>query len=304
MHTIRKYIVFMISIFISVFMIYSCEDDDPVENEYVFLDHFDVQGKDTITTETGLQYVVVDEGNGLTAENGLKITFSYTAYLENDCTVVESSEEYSFRLGADYIITGLLEGLNYMKSGAKYKFIIPPGLAFGNNSYYNIPSNSTVVYDVEMVNIESDLELFTEKKNIQEYIDTNNITSDSLLNGMYFIPGTQGTGISPIAPDIVAINYTGRFPYTNVVFDTNLKDTAQVHGIYNEERSYEPLTFRMGTSMIIYGLQYGLNQMNEGGSARLILPSYLAYGPEGDQNEIPPYSTLIFDVELLQVTNM
>jgi FKBP-type peptidyl-prolyl cis-trans isomerase len=303
MHTFQNYIVVMVSVFISVFMIYSCEDDEPVKDEYVFLDHFNVQGKDTITTETGLQYVEVKEGSGLTAENGLIITFRYTAYLENDCTVVESSEEFSFRLGADYIISGLLEGLNYMKNGAKYKFILPPGLAFGENSYYNIPSNSTVVYDVEMQNIESDQELFTEKENLKEYIDTNNITSDSLLNGMYLIPDTLGTGISPVAPDIVAINYTARFPGTNEVFDTNIKDTAQIYGIYNEERAYEPLMFQMGTSIIIYGLQYGLNQMNEGGSARLILPSYLAYCDSEDNEDIPSYSTLIFDVELLQVTD-
>ncbi|MEA3443429.1 MAG: FKBP-type peptidyl-prolyl cis-trans isomerase, partial [Bacteroidota bacterium] len=60
------------------------------------------------------------------------------------------------------------------------------------------------------------------------------------------------------------------------------------------------LKFILGSDQIIQGLNEGIAKMKEGGKARLIIPSILAYG-EKQVGPIPPFSTLIFEVELLKV---
>jgi FKBP-type peptidyl-prolyl cis-trans isomerase FklB len=53
--------------------------------------------------------------------------------------------------------------------------------------------------------------------------------------------------------------------------------------------------------MVIQGLSEGIQLMNEGATYRFFIPSQLAYGSEGAGNVIPPYSTLVFQVELISI---
>lgn len=63
----------------------------------------------------------------------------------------------------------------------------------------------------------------------------------------------------------------------------------------------EPIEFVLGQGMVIPGWEEGIAMMNEGGKAKLIIPSKLAYGPNQRGNVIKPYSTLVFEVELIEV---
>jgi FKBP-type peptidyl-prolyl cis-trans isomerase FkpA len=63
----------------------------------------------------------------------------------------------------------------------------------------------------------------------------------------------------------------------------------------------DPLVFKLGTGEVIEGWDEGLQGMNVGGYRRLIVPPKLAYGSSGAGASIPPDSTLIFEVELLDV---
>ena len=62
----------------------------------------------------------------------------------------------------------------------------------------------------------------------------------------------------------------------------------------------EPYEFTLGTGRVIAGWDEGIAMMKQGGKAMLIIPSSIAYG-EVDKGQIPPYSTLVFDVELVEV---
>ena len=63
----------------------------------------------------------------------------------------------------------------------------------------------------------------------------------------------------------------------------------------------QPIEFPLGAGRVIPGWDEGIALLSPGGKATLIIPHTLAYGPNGAGGVIPPYATLIFDVELVSV---
>ena len=111
---------------------------------------------EVITTESGLQYEVVAEGEGAkpTAED--RVTVHYTGKLI-DGTVFDSSidrgEPATFSVGQ--LISGWTEGLQLMSVGSKYKMFIPQELAYGDRGAGNkIPPFSAILFEVELISIE------------------------------------------------------------------------------------------------------------------------------------------------------
>ena len=108
-----------------------------------------------ITTESGLQYEVIDEGDGAKPTRSDQVTVHYKGEL-TDGTVFDSSyergEPATFPLNR--VIPGWTEGLQLMRVGAKYKFYIPPGLGYGSRGAgSSIPPNSALIFQVELLSI-------------------------------------------------------------------------------------------------------------------------------------------------------
>jgi FKBP-type peptidyl-prolyl cis-trans isomerase FklB len=95
----------------------------------------------------------------------------------------------------------------------------------------------------------------------------------------------EGNGQKPKATTRVKVNYEGRL-LDGTVFDSSI---ARNH----------PVEFQL--SQVIAGWTEGLQTMKEGGKTRFFIPANLAYGEVGAGDTIGPNSTLIFDIELLQV---
>jgi FKBP-type peptidyl-prolyl cis-trans isomerase len=118
---------------------------------------FDVKGKDTLTTASGLRYIVVQKGNGTQAENGKTVDVHYTGYLMDGRTFdssIERGEPISFPLGQNMVIKGWEEGIALMKVGEKMRLIIPSELGYGDRGAGGvIPPNATLIFDVELVNV-------------------------------------------------------------------------------------------------------------------------------------------------------
>ena len=107
------------------------------------------------TTASGLQYIVLKEGNGDVPTTASRVKVHYHGTL-TDGTVFDSSVDKGepIEFGVTEVIKGWTEGLQLMKSGAKYKFFIPQNLAYGAQQRGAvIKPFSTLVFDVELLEI-------------------------------------------------------------------------------------------------------------------------------------------------------
>lgn len=103
-------------------------------------------------------------------------------------------------------------------------------------------------------------------------------------SGLQYKVISSGKGKSPVATDKVTVHYTGKF-VDGKVFDSSV--------------GRDPATFEVGG--VIPGWTEALQLMHEGDKWMIYLPYDIAYGERGSGNDIPPYATLIFEVELIKV---
>lgn len=109
-----------------------------------------------VTTESGLQYIVLKEGSGEQPVTSSRVKVHYHGTLI-DGTVFDSSVDKGepAEFGVTQVIKGWTEGLQLMSVGSKYKFFIPSDLAYGSNPRPGGPikANSTLIFDVELLEI-------------------------------------------------------------------------------------------------------------------------------------------------------
>lgn len=109
------------------------------------------------TTESGLQYEVVEEGSGISPDENDNVTVHYTGKTidgEVFDSSVERGEPVTFQL--NQVIRGWSEGLQLMKEGAKWKLYVPAELGYGERGTPDgsIPPNSALIFDVELISVE------------------------------------------------------------------------------------------------------------------------------------------------------
>jgi len=122
-----------------------------------------------------------------------------------------------------------------------------------------------------------------EKAEMDKYLADNKIKAKPTASGLIYIETKKGSGDSPKETDIVKVHYTGK------LLDGTVFDSSVQRG--------EPIEFPL--NQVIRGWTEGLQLMKKGGKATLVLPSSIAYGPQGAGDKIAPYSSLVFEVELI-----
>jgi FKBP-type peptidyl-prolyl cis-trans isomerase len=126
----------------------------------------------------------------------------------------------------------------------------------------------------------------TEKEMIEAYARRYNWTLQS-ASGVYFTRYRKGSGPEISAGDRVTYHYK-----LSLINGEEISGSKQGH----------PEVMRVaGGGSQVSGLHRGMTNLREGDKAKLIVPSHLAYGIAGDQDKIPPKTTLIYDLEILEV---
>ncbi len=121
-----------------------------------------------------------------------------------------------------------------------------------------------------------------------EYLAAEDITVAPTASGLYFVETEKGDGPKVESGDMVYVHYEGR------LLDGTVFDSSYDRG--------EPLEFVVGQGWVIPGWDEGITMMHVGGKATLVIPSHLGYGDKGAGPMIPAYSTLVFDVEVVDAT--
>ncbi len=223
--------------------------------------------------------------------------------LNKDQKVFDASNFYRMQLGNPMFKGDFYTALALMQVGDSVCFKLDAAGFFEKSRKRDLPvefkQGDPVYIYVRLKNILSSEDLETEKEAtyhtdfeqemnlLKNYIELTNTTVKPTASGLYYIEKKKGTGKPAEIGKTLMVHYTG------TTIDGKIFDTSLTRG--------KPLSFVLGKGQVIKGWDEGLQFMLEGGEARLIIPSNLAYGKEGYSNLILPYSTLVFEIELIEV---
>ena len=143
-----------------------------------------------------------------------------------------------------------------------------------------------------------------QKAKLLSFIEENEANATVMPSGLKVIPIKKGTGLKPKTGSKVKVNYAGYFS-TGDLFDSNVKEVAETYGKYDRRRDqaggYQPVTMDYSPeALLIPGFKEGLQQLNYGDKALLMIPSHLGYGEQGSRGVIPPNADLLFEIEIVE----
>lgn len=255
----------------------------------------------TVAPESSGVYIIpMEKGNGRCPVKGEKVELDFAASLLDGKSVGSTfgkPEKFSFVLGEGFAIQGWEEIVPKMHLGERVKAIIPCEMAYGEHSVGEIPSYANLVYDIKLLKITTAAELQAEKerteqalkadseKALQEYLNANGITEHT-ASGLYYNKMLATSGAQPQVGQTARIKFVAAF-----IDGTPLGDSDQLGGYYE---------MVIGQGKVLKGLEEGVRMMHVGEKARFVLPYPLAYGIEAYDN-IPAYSNIVFDVDLLEL---
>ncbi len=265
--------------------------------------------------ENGLHYHFFNQDKeGTKVQIGDGLLLYYALYRQDSDSLIGDSKESS-KDGSGYVQFGVSQptfkgsfedGLLMMSKGDSAAFIISADSFFLKTNRMNelpkgIKPGSFLkgIFALKEIRTKKELEenqkkqmaeiekernnyMMLEKPLLDKFLKENKINTKPTSSGLYYVEIKKGTGASPKPTDIVKVHYTGKF------LDGKIFDSSIDRG--------EPIEFPL--NQVIKGWTEGLQLMKKGGKARLILPSIIAYGPNGSQS-IHPYAPLSFDVELI-----
>jgi peptidylprolyl isomerase len=113
-------------------------------------------GGKEVVPEPGLKFEDIVVGVGISPQPGQNVTVHYTGTLENGAkfdSSLDRGEPFTFKIGVGHVIKGWDEGVMTMKVGGKRKLIIPPHLGYGSRGTGPIPPNSTLIFEVELLEV-------------------------------------------------------------------------------------------------------------------------------------------------------
>lgn len=255
-------------------------------------------------TDNGLYYRLFTNNGGENPQIGdlLELTMSCSV---NDTVVILPLTKNIIPMTEPSFWSDFVEGFSMMHKGDSASFIVDIDSSFVNLFGYNtlppqFSSTDIMRFEVRLddfypesefrfrmiENIKKNYPAETEKavSELNAYLEKNGVVAQPTSMGLYYVKTQDGTGEKPSKGSTVKAHYTG-YLLDGTVFDTSI------------ERG-EPIEFVLGVGQVIPGWDEGIALMSKGEKAVLYIPYYLAYG-DRDLGVIPPFSNLVFEVELI-----
>jgi FKBP-type peptidyl-prolyl cis-trans isomerase len=254
-------------------------------------------------TESGLYYKITTKNKtGKTPQEGDYLYFVVSLDADFDSTIVIPAQDMESSMRSSVFKGDVFEAYSLLREGEEGEFYIqadsfmmyfmrmmpPPSVKPEDMLHFTIKLKEVKSKEV----YEQEVEEFLEEKKAEEqplldkYLEEQKITAKPTASGLYYIETLKGKGVKAENGKNVEVRYTGKF-LDGTVFDSS--------------DGREPYSFVLGTGSVIKGWDEGIALMKEGGKATFIIPSVLAYEDGGGR--FPPYVTLVFDVELVKVSD-
>ena len=296
----------------------SCTEDGTeqhsIEQEQRFFDIYrEANYPDAVHQPSGIYYLENKEGDGNMPGDTSWLLIDHVAYtIPNDAVYETYLENVAYENRSIYdtaalygpykiqngvINEGFTEGVKLMREGGEATFMFTSDLGFGPTNN-RVGGYSSLKYEVRLLEVIDDIIAYEEEK-IQAYTDTiPEVQSllDTIDNVFMYYVIDDTTDGPP-----VAIDSTIEVAYKGYLTDGRVFDESTEGSTYK----FKVGDYTADTSPII-GWHLGLEKFKEGEKGRLIIPWQLAYGDYGKYSSagnvsIPPYETLVFDVEVISV---
>jgi FKBP-type peptidyl-prolyl cis-trans isomerase len=243
---------------------------------------------------TGVKVRDLKEGTGEPCQQGAKVKINYTGWLTDGIVFDSNKDKPPVEFELSGLIQGWQIGIPGMKPGGKRKLVIAPDKGYGNQAKGKIPPGSTLIFEVELISASGGTRprRTPSPTNLAKLVDGTapNADDPNLMpigdRGLKYRDIKVGDGDVVVAGAHVVMDYTGwRLP-DGKMFDSSWKPGGR------------PLDIAL--SGLIKGWQEGVPGMKVGGIRKLVIPPALGY-PSGAGEDIPPGTTLVFEVELLGI---
>ena len=138
----------------------SCDNEKKTEEDidYTAKNEADIQAYveennlTAIRSNSGLYYVIEEEGTGTQAVATSNVTVAYKGYFLNGA-VFDQSDEDGITFGLNQVIAGWTEGITYFKEGGSGILLVPAHLGYGSRDYSGIPGGSVLVFEVSLISV-------------------------------------------------------------------------------------------------------------------------------------------------------
>jgi len=269
------------------------------------------------TTPAGAQYQIFTHNTGEKIKLNDIIYFNYIQMTDKDSVLYSSfktGKPQPAQIRASQNVADLMDIFPLLTLNDSALVKVPTDSIFKGHEEARppfFPKGSKLVFIIKIIKVQSLQEAMAErtaaieKMKLQEGVETNTYIAANKLSpvttasGLKYMVTTPSKLRKPVNGDTVQVKYTGRLLNGNI-FDTNVAEDAKVAGTYDPQNPYAPITVVLGEHRVISGWEEVLGLLNEGSKAKVIIPSKLGYGEQG-QGPIPPYGTLMFDMEIVKV---
>lgn len=267
-------------------------------------------------TKYGLMYKLISDGKNPVVKSGQVLKFEYTQKLRD--SIINSSKEgipgympidsaslaeylnpvdvyRQLRKGDSLVIIYEADTIRKQRGG------LPPFLKTKDKLFFTLkvteilPSIEAAEQDYK-ASMESGNKAQLEKdlKILSDYLKSKNITAQQAPRGTFVEITVPGSGPACDSLKYISVMYTGQ-TLAGKVFDSNTDPKFGHAG--------QPFVFQMKRSGAIDGMMDGLGLMKLGGKGRIYVPSSMGYGRVGAGDDIKPNENLIFDIEIVGVSD-